>query len=183
MRIMERVTGDVAELRRRVAAEKNALRRDRYRAVLLALGGQEAAYIAVAIGRARRSVQDWAYAYRDGGIDAIQPRPRVGRRPRLGPDGQGRLRARLDAGPTLADGVATLRGRDVVRLLRAEFGVTYSLNGAYVLLQRLGYSSLSPRPRHRKNDPAAMEQFVKTDAPFLPASSRTDTPANASAGS
>ena len=70
MRIVERQPGDVAELRRRAAAERDALRRDRYRAVLLALDGREAAEIAAALARARRSVQDWAYAYRDGGLDA-----------------------------------------------------------------------------------------------------------------
>ena len=37
MRVVEREPGDVAELRRRVRAERDALQRDRYRAVLLAL--------------------------------------------------------------------------------------------------------------------------------------------------
>ncbi len=71
MHIVERQTGDVAELECRAAAERDALRRDRYRAVLLALGGKEAADIAAAPGRARRSVQDWAYAYRDGGVAGL----------------------------------------------------------------------------------------------------------------
>ncbi len=37
MQINERVSGDVAELRRPVREERRALQRDRYRAVLLAL--------------------------------------------------------------------------------------------------------------------------------------------------
>src|SRR5438874_1755507 len=83
MRLTEQTTGDIDELRRRAARERDALRRDRYRAVLMALDGDEAVDIARALGRARRSVQDWAYAYRDGGIDAIQPKPRPGRMPKL----------------------------------------------------------------------------------------------------
>jgi hypothetical protein len=69
MHLTERTSGDIQELHKRADAERDALRRDRYRAVLLALDGKEAVDIAEALGRARRSVQDWAYSYRDGGIN------------------------------------------------------------------------------------------------------------------
>ena len=76
------------------------------------------------------------------------------------------FKPRLDAGPTDADGgVCTLRGKDVVRILEQEFGVRYSLDGAYDLLRRLGYACLTPRPRHRKNDPQAMAAW-KQDPPL-----------------
>ena len=166
MRLTERTPGDIGVLRQRARDEHDALRRDRWRAVLLALEGKEAAEIACSLGRARRSVQDWAYAYRDGGIDAIQPKPRPGRTPKLPRAREGELMARLDAGPRPSDGVCTLRGRDVVRILQSEFGVKYTLGGAYDLLERLGYSCLSPRPLHEKADPAAVEQF-KQHAPLL----------------
>ena len=90
MEIHEREPGGVAELERRAAAERDALRRDRYRAVLLAIEGEEAEAIAEVLGRARRSVQAWAYAYRDGGPDAVQPRPRGGGRPTRLPRAQSR---------------------------------------------------------------------------------------------
>lgn len=168
MLIVERMPGDADELRRRAATERDARRRDRWRAVLMAVEGREAAVIAAALGRSRRSVQDWAYAYRDGGIDAVQPKPRTGRVAKLSPQQEAALRARLDAGPTADDGVCTLRGRDVVRILKAEFGVVHTLGSIYGVLRRVGYSSLSPRPRHRKNDKAAMEKFAREDAPLLP---------------
>ena len=167
MHIVERRAGDAAELGRRAAAERDALRRDRYRAVLLALGGEEAAEIAASLGRARRSVHDWAYAYRDGGVDAVQPARRRGREPKLPRGREAELLARLDAGPTPADGgVCTLRGRDVVRILEREFLVTYTLAGAYELLERLGYSCLAPRPRHERGDPAERQRF-RGHAPLL----------------
>lgn len=166
MEVSEREPGDVAELERRARAETHAMRRDRYRAVRMALDGEEAGAIAAALGRARRSVQDWAYAYRDGGVDAVQPGRRKGRDPRLPRGREDELRARLDAGPRASDGVCTLRGRDVVRILEAEFGVRYTLAGAYELLGRLGYSCLTPRPRHERADPAAAERF-RRDAPLL----------------
>jgi transposase len=166
MHLRERASGDIGELRRRAGDERDALRRDRYRAVLLALEGEEAVRIAAALGRARRSVQDWAYAYRDGGIEAIQPEPRPGRTPKLPRDREAELKARLDAGARPEDGVCTLRGRDVVRILQQEFGVRYSLGGAYDLLGRLGYSCLTPRPLHEESDPQAIADF-RAGAPFL----------------
>jgi transposase len=166
LRIVERQAGDVAELERLAAGERDALRRDRYRAVLLALDGKEAPEIAESLGRARRSVQDWAYAYRDGGVDAVQPARRMGREPKLPREREAELKARLDAGPRPADGVCTLRGRDVVRILEREFLVTYTLAGAYELLERLGYSCLAPRPRHEKGAPAEQQRF-REHAPLL----------------
>ncbi len=166
MRLTERVAGDGERLQGLAAAERDALRRDRYRAVLLALDGGEAVEIAGSLGRSRRSVQDWAYAYRDDGIDAVQPTRRKGREPRLPRAREAELRARLDAGARVSDGVCTLRGRDVVSILEQEFGLKYSLGGAYDLLHRLGYSCLRPRPLHEKSDPAAIAEF-KSQSPFL----------------
>jgi transposase len=166
MKISERSPGDIVELIRRVRSERRSIQRDRYRAVLLALEGEEAIAIAKAIGRARRSVQDWVYAYRDGGIDKLIPRKQTGKPPKLTAEQEARLRARLDAGPVAADGVCTLRGKDVVRILEAEFGVKHTIGSIYGVLHRLGYSCLSPRPQHEQNDPAAIERF-KRDAPFL----------------
>lgn len=166
MNVSERSAGDVMELTRRARAESDALQRDRYRAVLLALDGDEAVEIAEALGRARRGVQDWVYAYRDGGIDNLLPGKSPGRPTKLPREREAEFRARLGAGPRPADGVCTLRGKDVVSILEREFGVKYSLDGAYDLLERLGYSCLTPRPRHEKNDPAAVAEF-KEQSPLL----------------
>lgn len=65
--------------------------------------------------------------------------------------------------------MCALRGRDVCRIIADEFGVVHTLGGIYDVLRRLGYSSLVPRPRHRKNDPVAVQQFAERDAPLLPA--------------
>ena len=91
-----------------------------------------------------------------------------GRRPKLPPQQEGQLKARLDAGPRDSDGVCALRGKDVCRIIEQEFGVVHTLGGIYDVLRRLGYSSLVPRPRHRKNEPPAMQRFVERDAPLLP---------------
>lgn len=171
MHIREREPGELEELRRRIRKEKDADRRDRLRAVALAIQGEEAPAIARLLGRSRRQVQDWAYAYRDGGIEAIHPPKPKGRTPRVRGEIAHKLKARLEAGPTREDKVCTLRGKDVQRILREEMGVKLSLNAAYATLHRLGYSCLAPRPRHEKQDLAAQERFKTEHAPFLSAPS------------
>ncbi len=166
MQVTERHAGDVAELTLLAKHQTKAAQRDRYRAVLMAIQGQGAPAIAKTLLRSRRHVQDWVYAYRDGGIEQLQPKPRPGRPTKLPRERESEFKARVDAGPRPSDGVCTLRGKDVVRILESEFGVGYTLDGAYDLLHRLGYSCLTPRPVHEKNDPVAIQHF-KESAPFL----------------
>jgi transposase len=142
------------------------------------LGGEEAPAIAHKLGRSRRAVQDWVYRYRDRGIDGLPPTPQPGQRQRLPPGQEAEFLARLDAGPTSKDGVCTLRGKDAVAILEREFGVKYTLNGVYCLLQRLGYSSLRPRPRHENADEEAQERF-REQAPLLPAGPKMPSPPSA----
>ena len=160
---------DLDRLRERVRAERHALQRDRYRAVLLvAQDTLEGGEVARRVGRSPRFVDEWAGRYRRGGLAALTPRKPPGRRPRLGPGQEAKLKERLAAGPTDADGVCTLRGKDVVRILEAEFGVKHTIGSIYSVLHRIGYSCLAPRPRHEKNDPGAIAGF-KEQAPLLSA--------------
>ena len=157
---------DRQRLEQLVKSEKSAKQRDRYRAVLLAIDGHEGDDTAVRIGRSPRFVDEWAARYRHGGIDALRGKKYPGRKPKLTPQQEEQLKARLDAGPRPDDGVCTLRGKDICRIIEKEFGVVHTLGGIYDVLRRLGYSSLVPRPRHRKNDPEAMKTFEE-DSPLL----------------
>ncbi len=166
MEVQLRQEKDLERLRERVAKERDARQRDRYRIVRLALQGFTAVQIADKVGCARRTVQQWVYRYRDEGLDGIRERPRPGQPKKLATASEAAFCRRMAAGPTAADGVCTFRGRDLQRILAEEFGANYSLQGVYDLLHRLGFSCLKPRPRHRKNDPAAMAAWL-ADAPLL----------------
>ena len=164
---------DVTTLRELTRTEAGAKQRDRYRAVLLAAEGDEDGVafegdqIARRLGRSPRFVDQWLARYRAGGLDGLRPRRAKGRAPKLDAARQQAFRARVLAGPTDADGgVCTLRGEDARRLLAAEFGVAMTLNGVYQLMHRLNLSCLKPRPRHRKNDPAAAADWLER-APLL----------------
>ena len=160
MNITAHHVADLDELRRRIRQEANAKQRDRWRAVLLALEGQTTAAIMDKLGRSKNFVQRWVYFYRDHGLERVRPLKQPGKPPLLSPD---RHQAFLDH---INNSQRILRGRDIVELLRQEFGVVCSLNTAYDLLHRLGYEPLRPRPVNPKKNPQA-EQAWKQSAPLL----------------
>ena len=166
MDITERSRGDRRRLAHLIEKESDAIQRDRLRSVLFALQGRETLEIAGTVGRSRAFVQRCAYAYRDGGIEAVRGRTAPGRIRRLTPEQEARLVERVKAGATPRDGVASLRGRQIQGILDREFGKAFSLTGIYKLLKRHGFVCLDPRPRHPRQDPAAAKAF-KRRAPFL----------------
>jgi transposase len=167
MHLIERDAGDLDTLKRRTRVERDAEQRDRLRVVILAIEGLQTADIQRMLGRSRGFVQRWAYAYRDDGLGAVARTPHPGRPARLPAARLDELRARIDAGPTPADGVCTLRGKDVQRIIRDEMGVELSLQSAYNTLHRMGYSCLAPRPRHERQDLATQKKFKEESAPLL----------------
>jgi transposase len=124
----------------------------RFQAVVLAQAGRTAPDIAEALGASRRAVQQWVARYNDGGPDSLCERPHTGRPPRLPAEQVEHLKRRLNEPPRPDDGVCVLRGADIRRVLENEFGVHLSLRGVYLLLDRIGYSSLMPRPQHKDSD-------------------------------
>jgi len=152
------------QLQRLADQEPRADLAKRLRTVLLARQGFTAPEIATCTGFSRRSVQEWVARYNREGLAGLETKPGRGRKPPLTPEEEDQLQQRLEAGPLPEDGVCTLRGKDVQRILECEFGQLRSLNAVYGLLHRLGYSSLVPRPQHPRADPAAQAEFKKSSA-------------------
>jgi len=167
MHVREREAGDGATLRRWALREKNAAQKDRFMGVALAIEGMQTHAIQSVLGRSRGFVQRWVYAYREDGIQALHEKPRGGSVPKIHGENRARLKARIDAGPTAADKVCTLRGKDIQRIAGEELGATVSLTSVYRTLHAMGYSCLAPRPRHEKQDLAAQKKFKERSAPFL----------------
>lgn len=164
---------DLSILRERVRQESNAKQRDRYRAVVLALEGRSEPEIRLRLGRSRGFIQRWVYAYRDQGINGLKAKKPHGQPPKLPRDREAELKTLLDQPG------APRRGRDVAALLKAQFGATYSVRGALLLLHRLGYAPLKPRPVNPKKDPAAEAQWLQA-TPFLSKPSGPNTPTSPS---
>jgi transposase len=122
----------------------------RFQAVILTLQNRSAPDIARALGCSRRAVQSWVARYNRGGVPALHERPHPGRPPRLAGTELRRFEERLEAGPRPEDGVCTLRGGDLRRILEQEFGVALGRQAVYNLLHRLDFASLMPRPQHEE---------------------------------
>jgi transposase len=152
------------ELRRLARGEVNGRVAVRMLAVASAMEHKTAPQVAGELGVGRRTVQDWVRWYNGGGLSELRDAGGRGRKPPLDGGEAARLKARLDAGPTEADGgVCVLRGRDVQRILQREFGKVRCLSSVYELLHALGYNDLAPRPRHPEGASAAeLEAFKKT---------------------
>lgn len=169
----------VDELERLARQEKVARVTMRLRAVILAKQGHDAPTIARLLGRARRAVQEWVRWYNQEGVGALRDAPRPGKTKKLSPQQEAGLCAWLDAGPPEDGPVCSYRGPEIRAHIKETFGVPFSVSGAYSLLHRLGYSALRPRPRHRKADALAQEQFRKS-APLLSKLSAESGPARSS---
>jgi transposase len=151
-----------AELRHWARTEKNAKLAQRLRLVAFAIEGHTSLNIGRWVDLSQRQVQHWVRCYNQGGVDGLKDQPGRGPKSMLAAAEVEQLKARIDAGPASEDGVCTLRGKDVQRILEEEFGKIRKLGAVYKLLHKLGYSSLAPRPQHRHADPAAQEAFKKT---------------------
>ena len=150
------------ELARLIRSEPNAKLARRMTAVRLALLGQQAHDIAALVLLCERQVRTWVGRYNAEGLDGLRDRQGRGRKGPLTPGQELRLKDRLAAGPTPADGCCAFRGRDVRRILKDELGVLRCLDAVYDLMHRLGFEPLRPRPRHPKAAPEAQEAFKKS---------------------
>jgi transposase len=155
----------VEELDGQVRAKPDGKARDRLRAVAMARAGRTTPQIVQALKLPRRSVQRWVEQYNEQDVAGLHHHKGAGAKPRLKADQHERLRARLDAGPTPADGTCAWSGAAIVELLSKEFGVVLKRDAVYKLLHRMRYSWLCPRPRHPKADAAAQDAFKKTSTP------------------
>jgi len=167
------------ELAARIRSETDAKVARRLAAVRLALLGQTPEQVGPHVLLSARQVRTWVRRYNASGPDGLLDKKGRGRKGPLTPEQEQRLKRRVLAGPTAADGVCTLRGEDVRRILEEEFGVLRGLQAVYNLLHRLGLEPLRPRPRHPKGDPDAQEAFKKS----CPRSSPPPPPPTPASGS
>jgi transposase len=158
MIVVEHHTAD--ELQTLFRQEREARRAKRIWIVWQARLGQTAPEIAQGIGLSRRAVQEWVRRYNQEGLAGLETRAGQGRKPILSEDERQLVAERVAAGPQAGD-VCSLRGVDFQKFMEARFGKLMSLTSVSRVLHELGDEWLVPRPKHRKNDPAAMAAFKK----------------------
>ncbi len=158
---VERV-GAVTELTAGLKREKRSVNQVRLRSVLAVARGGRVPAVSQTLAVCERAVRNWVHAYNESGLEGLADQ-RAGRVCRLSVEDQARLQARIRSGSSETDGVCSLRGQDIRRLLKEEFDVVYAESSVYYLLHhQLGFSYLKPRPLHRKTDPVVQEAFKKS---------------------
>ena len=84
----------------------------------------------------------------------------------MSPEQQAEVAQIVRKGPDpVEDGVVRWRRIDLARVIKARFGVALAERTVGGLLHRLGFSHVSPRPRHPKADAGAQASFGMRSAP------------------
>jgi putative transposase len=111
----------------------------------------------------RQTLRDWVHRFNEHGPEGLIDRKSTGPKPKLASEQLATLKAIVRAGPDPTnDGVVRWRCGDLVKLIKARFDVDYHVNSVGRLLHSLGFSHVSARPRHPKQDPEVIEDFKKT---------------------
>ena len=154
---------DAADLRRAAARSRDANAARRMLALALVVEGASRATAARSCGMDRQSLRDWVHRYNGEGLEGLSDRPRSGRPSLLTPTQMAELEQVIAAGPDPAvDGVVRWRCVDLQRVVDERFEVEIAERTMAKLVHKLGFSRLSPRPRHPKADVAAQEAYKKT---------------------
>ncbi len=125
--------------------------------------GMSRADAALIGGMDRQTLRDWVYRFNEEGPEGLLDRKANGASPKLTAYQLADLAAVVESGPDPAsDGIVRWRRMDLKVWIEAQFGVVYHDRSVSRLLERLGFSHISARPRHPGQDEAVLEDFKKT---------------------
>ncbi len=151
------------DLRRIATRARTGAQARRLLALAAVLDGMNRAEAARIGGMDRQTLRDWAHRFNQHGPDGLIDIKPTGRRPRLSDEQKQILKQLVEDGPDPeTDGVVRWRCVDLKRVVRDRFGVDLSEVSLGRLLKQLGFSRISARPQHPKQDPEAIATFKKT---------------------
>ena len=98
--------------------------------------------------------------YLESGVDGLDARKAKGRTPYLTPKQQKQLGVYIEAHSQSAQG-GRLTGGKILHYIQTEFGVQYHHNAIYKLLKQLGFSWITSRSRHPKQQQGVQDAYKK----------------------
>jgi transposase len=111
----------------------------------------------------RQTLRDWVHRFNARGPDGLLDGWSKGPEPRLSAAQRAELAELVETGPDrIVHGVVRWRRIDLQQVIRERFGVAYHERTVGKLLKTLGFSHISARPRHPKQDERTIEAFKKT---------------------
>jgi transposase len=134
--------------------------------------GEKRMSVCARYGVKRENLRQWVACYNENGVEGLKDKPRSGRPRALPAEKIASFKSRIEAQPDpQKDGHTRWRAVDIQRVLREEYGVTYtSLHGVRTLCRALGLSYLTARPTHAQHDAQAIENFKKNSQKSWPKS-------------
>ncbi len=161
------------DLRRLAAGTRHANQSRRLLSLAAVLDGMDRDQAARIGGMDRQTLRDWVHRFNEGGPDGLKDIRSKGHPPRLSTDQLAALATIVETGPDRAvDGVVRWRRIDLQRVIEERFGVAYHERTIGKLLKVLGFSNISARPRHPKQDGEVIQVFKKTSPARLAPTSR-----------
>ena len=119
-------------------------------------------------GMDRQILRDWVLRFNDEGPVGLSDRKAPGAKRRLSDEQMKELDIIVKTGPDLAvDGMVRWRCCDLAKLIEERFGVSYKERAISNLLKDLGFSRISGRPWHPKQDARVIDAFKKTSPTHL----------------
>lgn len=111
----------------------------------------------------RQTLRDWVVRFNAEGPEGLIDRTSPGRPPKLTPAQKQELRQVVEDGPRkhVAD-LVRWRRADLAAVAKARFDVDCHATTIGRVLRELGFSHISPRPRHPAKNEQAAEEFKKT---------------------
>lgn len=152
-----------ARLRHLAKQSKDSNQSRRLLSLAAILDGMSRADAARIGGMDRQTLRDWVHRFNQGGPDGLKDIHGGGQRARLTPDQKAELAQIVETGPDPAsDRVVRWRRVDLQSVIKDRFGVEYHERYVGTLLKELGFTHLSGRPQHPRQDERVIEMFKKT---------------------
>ena len=154
------------QLRRLAATTKHANQSRRLLSLAAVADGMDRTQAARIGGMDRQTLRDWVYRFNAHGPEGLRDSWSKGPEPRLSQEQRTEITQLVETGPDKAvHGVVRWRRIDLQRVILDRFGVAYHERTIGKLLKALGFSHVSPRPRHPAQDASTIEAFKKTSRP------------------
>lgn len=159
------VRGDHTSLELRGLAKRcrNAAQARRLLSIAAVVDGASRAEAAKIGGMDRQTLRDWVHRFNEDGPDGLINRAAPGAAPKLTQAQKAKLAALVEQGPIPAiHDVVRWRACDLVQWIYEEFGISVSDSTVYRILDELGFSHVSARPKAYRQNEEALSAFKKT---------------------
>lgn len=153
------------DLRRLACTARNGAQARRLMALAAVADGKSRAEAASVGLMDRQTLRDWVVRFNAEGPAGLIDRASPGRPSKLTPSQKQDLRQLVEEGPGRHDpDLVRWRRADLAAVVKQRFAVDCHETTIGRMLRELGFSHVSPRPRHPEKDEQAAEDFKKTSS-------------------